>query len=218
MELSTKGYAVVDVPDFYQASILSQFPEIPYKKTPESEGLKEPYATFKYREVIWDTELYIESETQKTIYYGIMSLLKDLIKFSGPLSGLDAFDLNLLQWRKGRSMEAHNGVDYKSFINMITYNTSHCDISREIQVGEFDWYDTTFQALAMNDFESLMDIQKDKRLYDSIEVKTSKAVLVNAFNPKFYHQVGEMVGEGDLYVCTSNMSFRNMLDKFDFKW
>lgn len=217
-ELSTKGYCIIDVPDYYKDNVLSRFNIMPYKKTPESEGYGEPYATYKFHEYIWDTDLSFEDDEHKIVYYGILNLMLELIKFSEPLRALNAFDLNLLQWRKGRSMEAHNGIDYKSFVNLITYNTESCSKSRNISVGQFDWYDVTFEALAMGNYENLMNIQKGKQLFDSIKVDTSKAVLVNAFNPKFYHQVGEMTGEGDLYVCTSNMSFREVLDKFEFKW
>jgi hypothetical protein len=218
-KLATEGFAVVDVPDEYQKLILGNYPKMPFKKTPIEEGMGEPYATHKFSDSIWELDWPETKERyQNMVYFGVKDLLKGYLNFGGVLEGLDAYDLNLLQWKEGRSMEAHNGIDYRSFINLITYNTEHCSQTRDIAVGEYDWYNIVFESLKTGNYEPLMDIQKGKREFDKVTVQTSKAVLVNAFNPRFYHQVGKMEGEGSLYVCTSNMSFRSIVEKFDFKW
>ena len=115
-------------------------------------------------------------------------------------------------------MLAHNGVDYRSFINMILYNTEHCRTSRALSLGEYDWYDQTFEALATHNYECLMNIKKSKVELHSFIVKSEKSVLINAFNPKFYHEVGEMTSQGSLYVCTANKSFKEITQRFDFNW
>lgn len=218
-QLSKKGYIQVDIPESYQELILGSFPSLDFKKTPLEEGLGEPSGTFKFHKNIWSEDLpNIKNQKPFLIYYGIKDLIKSFLEFSEVAKSFSAYDLNILEWTKGRSMTAHNGIDYKSFINLITYNTNHCSISREIMVGEYDWYEVVFNCLFENNFEKLMDIRYNNTQLDSFEVETSKAILINVFNPRFYHQVGEMRGDGKLYVCTSNMSFKSITDKYLMKW
>lgn len=217
--LSKRGYCFVDIPSEYQQTVLHFFPSMSFKRTPVQEGLQEPYATRKFKSVIWSNE---EPEFKNTkeqfVYSGMKILMESSVQFSEVLKAMNAFDMNILQWKKGRSMQAHNGVDYRSFVNLITYNTNYCLQTRDLAVGEYNWYDVVFECLVSENFEPLMDINQNKKEYERLSVRTSKGVLVNVFNPKFYHQVGEMKGEGDLYVSTANMSFKSIVDKFDFKW
>jgi len=217
--LSTKGYCLKSVPLEYQSLVMGSFSKINYRETPLEQGSLEPFATFKFNSSIWKEKVpEIKTSFEGLTYWGLKNLLDKYIEFSGVLSSLDAFDLNLLEWRKGRSMAAHNGVDYRSFINMITYNTEFCDQSREIMVGEYDWYDEVIKSARFDDWEPLMDIKKDKREITRFTVATSKALIINVFNPKWYHQVGEMKGSGKLYVCTANKSFHSIVNKISFKW
>lgn len=218
-DLYKKGYAIIDIPYEYQQLVLRNFKKLNFIKTPEAYGINEPYATFKYHDSIWGFEKKVDlNSTSQMIYSGMDLLISEVTQFSSVLKSLDSYDLNVLHWKKGRSMDAHNGVDYRSIINLITYDTDNCFKSRDLMVGEYDWYDTVFQCLASLDFEPLMNITKGLNQINSIPVTTNKGILVNVFNPKFYHQVGEMKSDGDLYVCTSNKSWRSLVSNFDFKW
>lgn len=217
--LSKNGYVVLERNDEEYLNVVGLMPKIKYNQTPEYQGLGEPYATFKFNDRIWmqpDQKKYVGIE--KEFHQKLHKILNEMIDYSDVLNSLDTFDMNILEWRDGRDMEAHNGVDYRSFINLIVYNTDHCQKTRTISVGEYDWYEKTFQALATNDYEGLMNIREGKVLKDEIEVKTNKAVLISVFNPKFYHQVGKMMSTGSLYVCTANKSFKCVVDRFDFNW
>jgi hypothetical protein len=218
--LSTRGYAPIEVSTREQSAVLARFREIPYRLTPESQGLDEPYGTFKFNPNIWGSGAPPEGDpsTESAVYWGIRKLLWDQLAHSEVLQSMDAYDLNLLEWRRGRKMTAHNGVDYKSFINLISYNTEHCTVTRALNVGTHDWYDTTFQSIFSGDFSPLMNIHVGKQELDSFQVTTGRAILVSVFNPRFYHEVGQMTGEGSLYVCTSNMSFRSITDRYQLAW
>lgn len=219
LNMSKYGYAVVEMPLDVQNLVLEEFPNVPFKLTPLEQGMFEPYGTFKFNQTIWKNEnLKISNSSAGMAYWGIKRFLEKNLSFSSILKALDDFDLNILKWRQGRSMEAHNAVDYKSFVNLITYNTNHCQQTRELFVGEHDWYDVTFNALFTNNWEALMNINQGKDQKNAFMVETSKAIIISGFNPKFYHEVGEMKGSGDLYVCTSNMSFKTITEKFSFNW
>lgn len=217
--LSKKGYHVFARSDRDYLDVIDLMPKINFNLTPDYQGLGEPYATFKFNPTIWQKPLPEKmTGVAAQFYHGLKGILESMIDFSDVLASLDTFDLNVLEWQHGRNMDAHNGIDYRSFVNLITYNTDHCSKSRTISVGEFNWYESTFQALATNDYEALMAISDGKKLSEAIMVDTKKAVLVSVFNPKFYHEVGQMTGEGSLYVCTSNKSFKAITDRFDFRW
>jgi hypothetical protein len=197
---------------------LEYFNKLPYNQTSLAEGASEPFATLKLSENIWSENSSLVSEETLMVKNHIQRFLEDQVSYSDILSSLNIFDLNFLEWQESRYMKAHNGVDYKSFINLITYNTEHCLEARSISVGSYDWYDETFNGLFTDNWEALMNIEKQKVESDNFQVDTDFALLINVFNPKFYHQVGEMKGRGSLYVCTANKSFKEITNKFEFNW
>lgn len=218
-DLSKKGYSVIQLSDFEKKETVNHYPLLEYKPTPLEAGEGEPTGTLKFSDHIWSERDFPQINSRDTkLRANIRSKLIEIIRFSSTLRSLNIFDLNILKWTKGRSMMAHNGIDYRSFINFITYNTENCETSRELFVGFYDWYELTFNSIFNNDFSDLMEIEKGKVLLDSIKVNTSYGVLVNSFNPRFYHEVGEMKSEGELFVCTSNMSFKEITKDIDFKW
>jgi hypothetical protein len=218
-QLSEKGYNSYQNPDWFMDRVLSKFPSFTYNRTGCEHSLFEPYGTHKFGSQIWETKDPIfPNEDIKIFYTEMKRYISQLITFSEPLMSLDAYDMNTLEWRKGRSMEPHNGLDYRSMINLITSNTEHCDSSRHLMVGEYDWYDTLFYCSASQDWEPLLNISTERKQTNAFVSNTNLAVLINVFNPKFYHQVGEFKGEGKLYVCTANKSFRSIVDRFDFSW
>jgi hypothetical protein len=216
--LSKKGYWGYQHPEWV-INVLSKFPSFKYNRTGCEHSNFEPYATHKFGTQIWENKNPIfENEDIKIFYEGINKYMTDLVSYSEVLLSLDAYDMNTLEWRKGRSMEPHNGVDYRSMVNLITSNTDHCDSSRHLMVGEYDWYDTVFYCAASQDWEPLLNISTERVQSDAFLSDTKLGVLVNVFNPKFYHQVGEFKGEGKLYVCTANKTFRSIVDRFNFNW
>jgi len=217
--LSQMGYWGYQHPEWIIKDVLSKFPSFTYNRKGCEHSMFEPYATYKFGTQIWENKNpSFPNEDIKIFYEGIKKYMTELVSYSEVLLSLDAYDMNTLEWRKGRSMEPHNGVDYRSMINLITSNTDYCDSSRHLMVGEYDWYDTVFYCAASQDWEPLINIQTERNQLNAFTSDTKLGVLVNVFNPRFYHQVGEFKGEGKLYVCTANKSFRAITDRFDFNW
>lgn len=214
--LSTKGHHVIEFSDKEQ-DIMRKYPQMNFIPTGDT-SMMDPYATFKYNTAIWNNTPKITNQDEQHVYDGIRNIYSDFFHGNQVLSSLDSYDLNILQWLKGRAMTPHNGVDYRSMINMISYNTDHCSETRSIMAGEFDWYDVTMSCAFREDWEDLIDIKQIRKQTIDLPVTTKKALVVNVFNPRYYHQVGEFKGEGELYVCTSNMSFKAITEKFKFKW
>ncbi|MBT7610698.1 MAG: hypothetical protein HN576_13140 [Bacteriovoracaceae bacterium] len=217
-KLSKKGYISVSPSEELKSKALSFFNKLPFNPTNIKEGRCEPFATLKLSESIWKEDRPSTSKETLQVKDQIQSFLEKKISYSQVLASLNIFDLNFLEWQESRFMKAHNGVDYKSFINLITYNTDHCNSPRSISVGAYHWYDETFNGLFTNNWEALMNIEDKKREMDSFKVDTNFALLINVFNPRFYHQVGEMQGDGSLYVCTANKSFKEITNRFEFNW
>lgn len=216
-QLSQQGFTTIDMEKLDALEPLLAFPKLDFKPT-NDETMGDPLATFKYNKTIWDNNPTIANETEQIIYDGIFNTYEKILANSEVLQSLDRYDLNILKWEKGRNMTPHNGVDYRSMINMITYNTEHCSETRSIYAGIFDWYDITMQCAYLNDWEPLVNIKQQlKRLLD-LPVNTKTGLIVNVFNPRYYHQVGMFRGEGQLYVCTSNKTFSGITNKFSFKW
>lgn len=116
-------------------------------------------------------------------------------------------------------MDAHNGVDYRSFLNFITYNSQDTNLSRDLESGSFDWYDLTFNSILQNDFSPLMDINCDNIMIKRIKAQSSTLILINSFNPKFYHKVYDLNEENStLYTSTANMTFSVIANDITFKW
>lgn len=217
--LSQKGYWGYQNPEWFITDVLNKFPSFTYNSLGCQDSAFEPYGTYKFSEYIWQNKNpTFESKDIEGFYKGTDRYISDLVSYSEILLSLDAYDMNALEWRKGRAMKPHNGLDYKSMVNLVTSNTDHCDSSRHLMVGEYDWYDTLFYCSASQDWEPLLNIETEKRQSEAFTSDTGLAVMINVFNPKFYHQVGEFKGEGKLYVCTANKSFRTVVDRFDFNW
>lgn len=218
LSLSRNGFAIVPVKDEQLLASLKMMSSLNFKKS-EYSGSNEPFGTIKFNDEIWkETNFSASQILEKVFYEGILASLNKMISFSHVLQSLDIFDLNILEWRKGLSMDAHNGVDYKSFINMISYNTEECTNSRTLKMGYFDWEEITMNAIKHSDYEKLMSIDSNNIVLAEHEVDTKSIVLVNAFNPRFFHQVSEFKSDGSLYVCTANKSFKSVTQKFRFKW
>ena len=218
-QMSKKGYYGYSHPEHFVKDVLTKFSSFTYNTKGCEHSMFEPHGTHKFGDHIWENKTpSFKSLDIETFYKGIKNYMTFLTSYSEVLMSLDAYDMNTLEWRKGRSMEPHNGVDYRSIINLITSNTEHCDSSRHLMVGEYDWYDTVFYCAKSQDWEPLINIQTQKKQTGAFLSDTRLGVLINVFNPKFYHQVGEFKGEGKLYVCTANKSFRSIVDRYDFNW
>lgn len=216
-ELSQKGYSIFKTTENEQ-NVLSNYQNVSYRKTPIEQGLNEPEATFKFNDIIWGNKEPKKNSTEGAVFSGLKEMIVSKSSFSSFLQSLNIFDANLLRWKKGRSMDAHNGVDYRSFLNLITYFTEGCPDTREVTLGEYDWYDTTFQSILSKNYDQLMNIQNEKIIIERHKVNTESAILINVFNPKFYHQVGEYKFDQPLYVCTANMSFKEITNDINFFW
>jgi hypothetical protein len=216
--LSRNGYFISNNINKELRATLLMMSSLNFSEVKDS-PVNEPFATFKYNPRIWQSP---DSNQMKGLglafYEGLSSSLNHLVQFSDVLKSLNCFDLNVLEWKKGLKMDAHNGVDYKSFINLITYNTEHSSSSRTLEFGSFDWKDLTLDCLKKNNYENLMAIDCNNNLLYEHLVNTNSLVLVNAFNPRFYHQVSEFKGDGSLFVCTANKSFKSITQRFDFNW
>lgn len=217
--LSEKGYWGYQNPKWFIEDVLSKFTSFTYRTDGCDGSMFEPFGTYKFGEYIWQNKNpAFENKDIEAFYKGTHNYISELLSYSEVLQSLDAYDMNTLEWRKGRAMKPHNGLDYKSMVNLITSNTEYCDSSRHLMVGEYDWYDTLFYCSASQDWEPLLNIETEKKQLEAFTSDTKLSVMVNVFNPRFYHQVGEFKGEGKLYVCTSNKSFRSVVDRFDFNW
>lgn len=217
--LSKNGYwGYKNTPEFTNNAI-KLLPEFEFTTKGCLNSSKEPTRVFKLGNNIWQNKNPIfKTEVNKSFYHNLDSYMKELVSYSEVLQSLDAYDMNALEWEKSRSMAPHNGVDYRAMINLISYNTDHCKGSRHLMVGTYDWYDTVFYCIRTQDWEPLMDIATERKQSDAFLADTNIAVLVNVFNPKFYHEVEEFKGEGKLYVCTANKSFSAIVDNFDMNW
>lgn len=218
-QLSKRGYWKLDHTEDFINGPIQLFKYFNYSRLGCEESMFEPYATYKYCRPIWsDQSPVFDSLESEAFYKGVKEYMNTLVSYSQVLQSLDAYDVNALEWRKGRAMTPHNGLDYRSMINLIFSNTDNASSSRKLYVGEYDWYDTLFYCAKTQDWEPLIDIKTKKNQYDGIISDTKVGVLVNVFNPKFYHQVGRFNGEGSLFVCTANKTFKSITDRFQFSW
>ncbi|WP_127714871.1 hypothetical protein [Halobacteriovorax sp. HLS] len=218
LNLSRNGFAIVPVKNEALLASLKMMSSLKYTEA-EHIVSNEPFGTIKFNDEIWKKAIFTPSQILEKIFYdGILDAFNQTISFSDILKSLDIFDLNILEWRRGLSMDAHNGVDYKSFVNMISYNTEKCSKSRTLKMGHFEWEEITKEAIKSSNYENLMSIDSSNVVLAEHEVETMSFVLVNSFNPRFFHQVSEFNSDGSLYVCTANKSFKSITEKFHFKW
>jgi hypothetical protein len=207
LSLSKYGFTSFDFGSM--SDVTSLYPEIIYDDV-QGYDPHEPYATKKYSEFIYDNKAL--DKRGEYIFRKLQNFSLNSLKFSTVLSYLDAFDANFLQWKKGLSMKPHNDYDYKSFVNLVSYNTEHTNKERKIIVGDFYWYDMYFNN------EDLCDIPDNKiKTQLSAEATTQRAVMLNTFNPKFYHEAQTFDGDGEMYTCAANLSFKEM-NLSNIKW
>lgn len=218
--LFQNGYATIEVSDSFANKCISRYPHLDYYSGPENESGGEPNATFKLHPEIWSKSLLPNvKDTDIQLKENMLFYFREVISFSDVLLSLDLFDVNFLQWTSGRSMNAHNGVDYRSFLNFITYNSEETKKSRDLESGIFDWYDLTFNAIIQKDFTALMNINCNNIMIKKINAQSTTLVLINSFNPKFYHQVHDLREDNSvLYTSTANMTFSVIAQDIKFQW
>ena len=216
-KLSKNGYAILDITD--KDLPIKKYPSLSFKPFSNENPLDEAYESFRFSEKIWDTcDENDTTQKEKQIREQLRKSLIEIVSFSDFLAGLDSFGVNFLKWKRGHYMNPHNGVDYRSFINLLTYNTEKCSQSRRIFLGEFDWYAPTFFCIKNNNFDPLLNIGEKRKLIEGVMVNTQKAVVINSFNPRFYHEVEEFKGEGELFVSTANLSYKAITKSLDISW
>lgn len=212
--LSENGYYLFrNAPEYTQT--LSSLPSLNY----DEEGCErktEPFRTHKFHPQAWGEPVNVDS-ISLDLYNKVRKNIQSLVSFSPILRSLDAFDMIGLEWRDGRSILPHNDLDFRMMVNLVSYNTKDSKGSRPLKVGVYDWYDYTFHSLVTEDWEMTNNITADKTQIDTIEPSMRHSIMVNVFNPKFYHEVCQMDGEGVLYSAPSHLGFRKIVDNFRLK-
>ena len=216
--LHENGFALVDASKELIKSCLDIYPQLNYKEE-AGNTQNEPFATFKIHSEIWSGDVLPHiSKRDIELKARMEKEFRKIVEHSEILNSLNIFDVNFLEWTQDRDMDAHNGLDYRSFLNIITYNTNSTESTRALECGHYNWYDLTFECLFQNDFEKLMTIDNNLEKLETIEVKTNKIILVNSFNPKFYHKVYPLKSNTKIYTSTANFSFREITDDIKFIW
>ena len=212
--LSTHGYARANNTRSYIEDTLYKLPILPFSDL-GCERATEPSRTLKFNSNAWGKPNF-QNSTCRDVYKNVERELKRVVSFSPILSSMDAFDCIALEWNKGRRILPHNDVDFRMFVNMVSYNTENSG-SRYLCTGSYDWYDYMFHSIITEDWEATNNIVADRKEENKIWADTNISVLVNVFNPRFYHEVSEFHGPGKMYSIPSHLSMHSIVDQIKLK-
>ena len=217
--LSKNGFTCIDIADKFTSGTIELYPQLDYSRSKE-EVQSEAYGSKKFTDKIWDQSPEFKDEKERRVYNVVNALFNDAISFSDYLSSSDLYSSNFLEWKPEMYMRPHNGVDYRSLVNLITHNTTNCSESRALVTGEFDWYNATRKAINSKNFDQLLDIPEELiKWRNKTEASSSRGILVNVFNPKFFHEVEAFSGTGELYTCTANKTYSGLTgSQNNFNW